>query len=366
MRIANQYKLAQYEDFGPLGSKEHIHLVRDKRSGKMCVKKEIEPAQKEIIEFRRKQNSMYYPRILEFIEGYEKWILIEEYIEGVTLKEYMMGEKLSEKQALEFAVQICQALLPMHHATPIIVYRDLKPENIMVTGEGRIKLVDFNISRVFQQGKNRDTVLLGTAEFAAPEQFGYFQTDNRTDIYAFGILFNYMLTGKVPIEQIAEGKYREVIRKCTEMEPSRRYQEIEEILYVLGEHVEIQSKQKNKYIDALKVWMIPGFRTKKWWKMVVSVLVYVFLISCGLDTDYYNSEDVLYSPLGLWIRRIIMTMATILCVFYAMNYMGIADKYKIFRKKSVWTRVIESLVIGFGIIFAAAVTISVVDMILGI
>lgn len=254
----------------------------------------------------------------------------------------------------------------MHHVTPIIVYRDLKPENIMVTGEGRIKLVDFNISRVFQQGKNRDTVLLGTAEFAAPEQFGYFQTDNRTDIYAFGILFNYMLTGKVPVEQIAEGKYREVIRKCTEMEPSRRYQEIEEILYVLGEYVEIKAKQKNKYIDTLKVWMIPGFRTRKWWKMIVSVLVYIFLISCGLDTDYYNSEDVLYSPLGLWIRRIIMTGASILCVFYAMNYMGIADKYKIFRKKSVWTRVIESLVIGFGIMFAAAVAISVIDMLLGI
>lgn len=188
MQITNQYRLAQYEEFGKLASKEHIHLVRDKRNGKICVKKEIDPTQKEIIEFRRRQNSKYYPQIFEFFEGRGKWILIEEYIEGVTLREYMMGEKLSEQEALNFAVQICQALLPMHCATSMIVYRDLKPENVMVTSDGYLKLVDFNISRTFEIGKSRDTVLLGTAEYAAPEQFGYYQTDNRTDIYAFGVL----------------------------------------------------------------------------------------------------------------------------------------------------------------------------------
>ena len=61
----------------------------------------------------------------------------------------------------------------------------------------KVKLVDFNISRSYQEGKKRDTVLLGTAEYAAPEQFGYFQTDNRTDIYAFGILFISTLSAAI-------------------------------------------------------------------------------------------------------------------------------------------------------------------------
>ncbi len=364
MRIANQYKLAQYEDFGQLGSKAHIHLVRDKRSGKICVKKEIEPAQKEIIEFRRKQNSMYYPQIFEFIEDYEKWILIEEYIEGVTLREYMMGENLSEKQALEFAVQICQALLPMHCATPMIVYRDLKPENVMVTTDGFIKLVDFNISRTFHEGKNRDTVLLGTAEYAAPEQFGYYQTDNRTDIYAFGVLFNFMLTGKVPVEEIVQGKYEPIIRKCLELEPARRYQKMEEIIDELSLYVSIEEEPhiiesgKEKFIRVLKEWSIPGFRTMTVWKMIVAVFVYWFILRSCLLMEVTNEDGTLAPLAEMWVYRICFCVGLFVCVFYSFNYRGIADKFHFIPIRTKWVHVVESIVICVGIIFASVIAIA--------
>lgn len=364
MQIANQYKLAQYEDFGQLGSKAHIHLVRDKRSGKICVKKEIEPAQKEIIEFRRKQNSKYYPQIFEFIEGYGKWILIEEYIEGVTLREYMMGETLSEKQALDFAVQICQALLPMHCATPMIVYRDLKPENVMVTTDGCIKLVDFNISRTFHEGKNRDTVLLGTAEYAAPEQFGYYQTDNRTDIYAFGVLFNFMLTGKVPVEEITQGKYESIVRKCIELEPTRRYQKIEEILEELNPNIsikeepKIQESTKEKWIRILKQWMIPGFRTMKVGNMIVAGFVYWFILRSCLLMEVTNEDGTLAPLAEMWVYRICFCVGLFLCVFYSFNYRGIADKVHFIPIRTKWVHVVESVVICVGIIFASVIAIA--------
>lgn len=370
MQIAEQYKLAQYEDFGQLGSKAHIHLLRDKRNGKICVKKEIEPEQKEIIEFRRKQRSMYYPQIYEFIEVNEKWILIEEYIEGVTLREYMMGERLPEKLALEFALQICQALLPMHCATPTIVYRDLKPENIMVTVDGNIKLVDFNISRMFHEGKTRDTVLLGTAEYAAPEQFGYYQTDNRTDIYAFGVLFNFMLTGKVPVEEMVHGKYEPIIRKCIEMEPARRYQRIEEILDELNPNIRIEDEPqiiesgKEKLIRIVKEWTIPGFRTMTWWKIIVAMFVYWFVLYLCITMEVTNEDGTLASVAEIWVHRLCLCVGLFLCVFYSFNYKGIADKFNFIRIRTKWAHIIESIAICIGIIFATAFVIAIILIIL--
>lgn len=364
MQIANQYKLDQYEDFGQFGSKAHIHLVRDKRNGKICVKKEIDTTQKEIIEFRRIQNYKYYPKIFDFFEGNGKWILIEEYIEGVTLREYMMGEKLSEQEALNFAVQICQALLPMHCVTPMIVYRDLKPENVMVTSDGFIKLVDFNISRTFHKGKNRDTVLLGTAEYAAPEQFGYYQTDNRTDIYAFGVLFNFMLTGKVPVEEVAQGKYESIIRKCIELEPARRYQKMEEILKELSQYVSIEEEPqmiesgKEKFIRILKEWSIPGFRTMTVWKMIVAVFVYWFILRSCFLMEVTNEDGTLAPLAEMWVYRICFCVGLFLCVFYSFNYRGIADKFYFIPIRKRWGHAVETVVVCVGIIFASAIAIA--------
>lgn len=372
MQIANQYKLDQYEDFGQLGSKAHIHLIRDKRSGKICVRKEMELTQKEIIEFRKQQNCTYYPQVLEVIEVKDKLILIEEYIEGVTLREYMMGEKLQEEQAVKFAVQICQALLPMHCAEPIIVYRDLKPENIMVTSEGIIKLVDFNISRLFYPGKNRDTVLLGTAEYAAPEQFGYFQTDNRTDIYAFGVLFNFMITGKVPVEEISQGKYEPIVRKCIELEPSRRYQKIEEILQELGENVNTKEEEtqvavdsKDKIIRVLKEWTIPGFRTMTWWKIIVAILGYWFILYFFITAEFHNQDGTLCPAAELWLYRIGFGCGVFLCVCYSFNYRGLADKFHVIPYRTRLVHIFESVVLSIGIMFAVGLAIALILTFLG-
>jgi len=372
MQIANQYRLAQYEDFGQLGSKSHIHLMRDKRNGKMCVRKEIEPIPKDIIEFRKKHNSKYYPQLFEVFEDNEKWVLIEEYIEGVTLREYMMGEKLLEKQAVDFAVQICQALLPMHLTTPAIVYRDLKPVNIMVTTKGCIKLVDFNISRVYHEGQTRDTMLLGTAEYAAPEQYGYFQTDNRTDIYAFGVLFNFMLTGKVPVEEITQGKYESIIRKCTELEPSRRYQNIQEILDDLSLYITIEKEPKiiegtkEKFVRILKEWAIPGFRTMNVGKMIIAVLVYWFILRSCILLEMTNEDGTLVPVNEIWVYRICFGIAFFCCVFYSFNYRGIAEKICFIPQRTKLAHVIESIIICIGIGIASLFVIALILAIFGV
>ena len=65
-------------------------------------------------------------------------------------------------------------------------------------------MIDFGIARSYQQEKTADTVIMGTVGYAAPEQFGFSQTNERTDMYAFGILINVMLTGKLPTEYLVE------------------------------------------------------------------------------------------------------------------------------------------------------------------
>ena len=72
----------------------------------------------------------------------------------------MVGEPLAEEEAVRIAHQICKALLELHQATPMIVYRDLKTENIMLTSDEKVKLIDFNISRSYQEGKKRDRFLI--------------------------------------------------------------------------------------------------------------------------------------------------------------------------------------------------------------
>lgn len=343
MDVAKNYKLSMYQDYGQLDTKEHIHLVRDKKSGQICVKKTIDYVQRDVIEFRKNNKSCFFPEIYEVIEEGDTCIIVEEYINGVTLEEYMMGNPLPEEEAIAFGSQICKALTQLHKATPMIVYRDLKPENIVITKEKNVKLVDFNISRSFQDGKKRDTILLGTAEYAAPEQFGYFQTDNRTDIYAFGVLFNYMLTAKFPVEYISEGKYKTLILKCIELEPSSRYQSIEEVKKQLVQEEDEQKVEEKQTYS----WAIPGFRNKTLWKKAFAIMGYIFICYMCLDMDFQQSNGEPYEGLGLWLNRILMLSSFLGTIFFCGNYRGISSEISFYQDKRKIVRWIAYVVTWF-------------------
>lgn len=360
MGVTEDYKLSMYQDYGPLGEKKHIRLVRNKTTGQICVKKIIDYAQQDVLEFRRKNNSSYFPRLYEAFETEGTFTVIEEYVNGVTLEEYMMGEALAEDIAVKIAGQVCRALLELHHATPMIVYRDIKSENIMITTDGKVKLIDFNISRSFQEGKKRDTVLLGTAEYAAPEQFGYFQTDNRTDIYAFGILFNYMLTGKFPVEYISEGKFAGLIKKCAELEPSKRYQTVEEILKELGE-----TESDKEEATVKSSWMIPGFRSKVVWKMLFASVGYVFIFFVSLSGEFMQKNGELYPTVIQWINRILLLVAQLVAVLFCCNYKGISKEFAPYKNRFFIVRIVSYIVTWFVSICVAIMLGMIIETILG-
>ncbi len=148
----------------------------------------------------------------------------------MTLSQVMEVSSYRPGGAKKILKQLCLALTVLHQNG--IVHRDVKPENVMVSDEGRVVLIDFSISRKVIPGGS-DTQILGTVGYAAPEQLGLSQSDGRTDIYAMGVLYNVMLTGKHPSVELARGKAGRIIRKCTAVNPDDRYQTSEKLLQTL-------------------------------------------------------------------------------------------------------------------------------------
>ena len=150
----------------------------------------------------------------------------EEYIDGMTLGE-LLTEKgnFPEKEILHVAKQLCAVIDKIHRAK--IIHRDIKPDNVMLTADGRVVLLDFDAARLFSDiEKSKDTRLLGTEGYAALEQYGFSQTDFRTDVYGLGATLYELHTGSVPHgNTVYKGKLKKPIEKSVSFNPDDRYKD---------------------------------------------------------------------------------------------------------------------------------------------
>ena len=165
--------------------------------------------------------SPHLPAVYDVFSLDDGMIVLEEYIDGLTVAQVAETGRYRPAGAKQIIHAVCDGLTVLHNRN--IVHRDIKPENIMVDANGRVVLIDFNAARKVSL-KSRDTVVMGTLGYASPEQLGISQTDARADIYAAGILLNVLLTGKHPSDELARGHMGRVVRKCTDIDPTRRYQ----------------------------------------------------------------------------------------------------------------------------------------------
>lgn len=180
------------------------------------------------------------PKIIDIEEDEESIYIIEEYVDGINLKAFkLQNEAIEIERIITWIVQLCDVLKYLHSRKPHpIIYRDLKPDNIMLMEEDQIKLVDFGIAREYKEESNNDTVPIGTRGYAAPEQYGIGQSDERTDIFSLGITIYFLLTGlnlshppyKIqPFEQLQNGlenRLLKIVLKCCEILPDNRYQSV--------------------------------------------------------------------------------------------------------------------------------------------
>lgn len=151
--------------------------------------------------------------------------IVREYVEGSPLHRYMEEKHPSRQELIGIGEKLCDILIYLHGQQPPVIHRDIKPQNIIIKDDGRLSLIDFDIARVYNSGSEADTQFFGTREYAPPEQYGFSQTDSRTDIYALGILLRYMLTGSEK-ESTNVRVYKPlacIIKKCTAFAPEKRF-----------------------------------------------------------------------------------------------------------------------------------------------
>lgn len=171
----------------------------------------------------------YLPQIYAVVSDDDALYILQEYVEGISAVEC---ENHTQSQIIQYAIDVCRALQILHSLG--IVHRDVKPGNVVIKPDDHACLIDLSIAKVYDEIKNADTINLGTVGYAAPEQYGFMQSRPETDIYAFGIMLNVMLTGTHPLKAIPKGKVGRIIKKCTALNIEERYPVVNEIIYDLN------------------------------------------------------------------------------------------------------------------------------------
>lgn len=189
------------------------------------------------------------PRVAAFFTESERSYLVMEFVHGETLQERLAAARapLLEGQVTAWFVQVCGVLSYLHAQNPPVIFRDMKPSNVMVTPAGDIKLIDFGIARTYKAGKQRDTISMGSENYAAPEQWGQGQTDARSDVYAVGATMYHLLANEPPLPAFVPGervplrkrnpsaseRIDAIIERAMAREREDRYQSAEEMRQAL-------------------------------------------------------------------------------------------------------------------------------------
>lgn len=204
------------------GARGCVSLLRHRQNGTRFIFRHYQGSG----EVYRKLLSVSCPNLPKIIEAAERdgmVAVLEEYIQGDSLAFLLAEACFTPAEAREITLQLCNALWVLHSLGA--VHRDIKPENVIVRGSQAV-LIDFDASRIFKSESSSDTQILGTTGYAAPEQYGITQTDERADIYSLGVLLNIMLTGKHPSKELASGKLGRIVQKCTMVNPKKRYKSV--------------------------------------------------------------------------------------------------------------------------------------------
>lgn len=235
-------------------------LVRENVSGILCVLKwgrklqaEMLRNEMEILQKLTDMGLIGIPKAYRIFEENSGVYFLREYIEGTPLSQMVLQKGgIQERELCRISIKICRAAEQFQKLEDPMIHRDIKPENIVITHGGEVAFIDFGTMRSYKKDSQRDTFVVGTRGTAAPEQYGYNQTDQRTDVYAIGRTMLYMATESYELDQILEcGVNRElkkIIKKACSFEPDKRYADAAE----LGRAIEKcqENNKKNGYKKA--------------------------------------------------------------------------------------------------------------------
>ena len=259
--VSERYKIMKYLG----GGMSSVYLATDIILNREVVVKMIkaDPLDKEksVRRFRREVEStiqLSHPNIVSVLdvdETEEYHILVTEVVHGPNLKEHILkSSPLDVDEVISIAMMTLRGIEHAHDRG--IIHRDIKPQNILLDTNGRVKITDFGIAKALSETRMTETnQVIGSVQYISPEQAKGHNTDERTDIYSFGVMLFELLTGRLPYEaetavsvalkHIAEpfpdiSEYRDIpiglkniVMKCTEKEPINRYRHADDVLSAL-------------------------------------------------------------------------------------------------------------------------------------
>lgn len=188
------------------------------------------------------------PAVSEIFVHDDRPCIIMEFVAGQTLDERIRvaNAPLAALQVSTVCIQVARVLHYLHTRTPPVIYRDIKPSNIMLRADRVIKLIDFGVARTYKRSQTKDTVAMGSAGYAPPEQYGKGQTDARSDVYGLGATLLHLLTNitPIPLHQPTVGSIRRlnptvnadleaIVIRCMDHDPDKRYQSADAVAEAL-------------------------------------------------------------------------------------------------------------------------------------
>lgn len=259
MLTVGKYIADRYEVLGKIGTggMSNVYLAMDHILGRRVAIKVLKAEFAEDVNFVTKFRSeaqaaagLEHANIVNIYDvGSENgmYYIVMEYVEGITLKGYIEKKRmLTYKEAVSIAIQVGKGIEAAHNKQ--IVHRDIKPQNILISTDGKVKVTDFGIARAV----NNNTIhtdVMGSVHYSSPEQARNGYVDGKSDIYSLGIVMYEMVTGRVPYdgdttvavaikhlqEEMPEPRayapdlpvsLEGVIKKCTQKNPDRRYEDM--------------------------------------------------------------------------------------------------------------------------------------------
>jgi len=363
MNLFEECNLSYYEEVGEINKEHHVSLVRHAETGKFFVKKSCRIYNPDMYAVLRDHPVKGMPRIHELFETEDGLVIIEEYLSGDTLEQ--MIEKhgpFTEAEALPWFIELCGIVARLHAFVPPIVHRDIKPTNIIVSPDGSLKLLDLSAARQSAEEKTQDTVIMGTAGYAAPEQYGFTTSSPATDIYAIGIVMNKILTGKMLSESRFEGGLGRIIAKCTQLNPKERYKSVILLAddlraYSARRSVDVSEAETQDILPEKKAWrkyLPPGFRSGKPWAMILAMAGYALLISLCVTLTTKDS-----TPYKTAVNRIFITLMFAVIVLFSGNYLGMQSMFPLANSKKTAVRILGIILWDFVFMICALVFITV-------
>lgn len=348
-------RLTRYREILPLKDDGTVQLVRDDLTGTLFVKKTLSVCRRDVLQSLRAQPAPGMPRIREVADMGDVTVLVEDFVNGRTLGNLLESARvLEERQALTVFRAVAEAVKALHDRTPAVIHRDIKPENVLLAEDGRVFLLDVDAAKPAEPGLRRDTVLIGTVGYAAPEQYGFGGSDRQTDIYALGVLLNVMLTGFLPGERQAPGKSGAVIARATRMDPTQRYATVDELL------TDLFGRQPEEKPTGRRRFLPPGMRGGDPVKTVLSAVGYALLIWLSCSIDYTNA----YGRLDLIVNRVGFFVSVMLGILFFGNYLDIQTKLGLTKMQSKARRTAATVTLGIVLILLPPLLIAIGETLL--